>query len=122
MTKHKAVLWSVVVIALAALVFFYRDKVHFDWKNFWQQLRYVSFGHILAGIALVYTTFWLRAVRWAVFCVANQKSLSVVFGGIAVYRIHGRRFVWAVGGSHQAISHCAARGAIVELAGRRVHD
>ena len=95
MTKHKAVLWSVVVIALAALVFFYRDKVHFDWKNFWQQLRYVSFGHILAGIALVYTTFWLRAVRWAVFVSPTKKvSASSLVGsqfiGFTAVALFGR--------------------------------
>ncbi len=95
MTKHKAVLWSVVVVALAALVFFYRDKVHFDWKNFWQQLRYVSFGHILAGIALVYTTFWLRAVRWAVFVSPTKKvSASSLVGsqfiGFTAVALFGR--------------------------------
>src|SRR5271154_3799534 len=95
MTKRNAVLWSVVLVVLAVLVFLFRSKVHFDWTMFWQQLRYVSLGHIVAGIALIYATYWLRAVRWAVF-VSPTKQVSAAsllgsqFIGFTAVALFGR--------------------------------
>ena len=63
MTKRNGVLLSVVLVALAVLVFLFRGRIHFDWAMFWQQLRHVSAGHVLAGVALIYTTYWMRALR-----------------------------------------------------------
>src|SRR5580698_11670556 len=77
MTKRNGVLWLVVVVVLAVVVALFRNRIHFDWKTFWQQLRYVSVGHIFAGIALIYTTYWLRAVRWAVFVSPTKKVTAV---------------------------------------------
>jgi hypothetical protein len=77
MNKRRGVLWAVGVVALAVLVFLFRDKVHFDWGAFWKQLRFVSVGHIAAGIALIYATYWLRAMRWAVFVSPTKKVSSV---------------------------------------------
>jgi glycosyltransferase 2 family protein len=77
MTKRNGVLLSVVVVALAVFVFLFRNRIHFDWAAFWQQLRYVSVGHIVAGIALIYSTFWLRAVRWAVFVSPTKKVTAI---------------------------------------------
>jgi glycosyltransferase 2 family protein len=95
MTKRNGVLWSVVVVALAVLVFLFRNKVHFDWATFWQQLRYVSVGHIIAGIALIYATYWLRAVRWAVFVSPTKKVsaaslLGSQFIGFTAVALFGR--------------------------------
>jgi uncharacterized membrane protein YbhN (UPF0104 family) len=95
MTKRNGVLWSVVVVALAMLVFLFRGRVHFDWVMFWQQLRYVSAGHIVAGIVLIYATYYIRAVRWAVF-VSPTKKVSVVsllgsqFIGFTAVALFGR--------------------------------
>jgi uncharacterized membrane protein YbhN (UPF0104 family) len=95
MTKRNGVVWAVVLIALAVLVFLFRNKVQFDWAMFWQQLRYVSVGHILAGIALIYTTYWLRAVRWAVFVSPTKKVsaaslLGSQFIGFTAVALFGR--------------------------------
>jgi uncharacterized membrane protein YbhN (UPF0104 family) len=95
MTKRNGVLWSVIVVALAVLVFLFRDKVHFDWATFWQQLRYVSVGHIVAGIALIYATYWLRAMRWAVFVSPTKKVsaaslLGSQFIGFTAVALFGR--------------------------------
>src|SRR5882757_310456 len=75
MTKRNGILWLVGVLGLVMLVYLFRSKVQFDWAMFWQQLRFVSVGHIVAGIALIYATYWLRAVRSAVF-VAPTKKVS----------------------------------------------
>jgi uncharacterized membrane protein YbhN (UPF0104 family) len=73
MKKRNAVLWLIVVVALVVVVFLFRDRVHFDWRMFLHQLRYVSVAPIIAGIALIYATFWLRAVRWSVFVSPTKK-------------------------------------------------
>jgi glycosyltransferase 2 family protein len=95
MTKRNGILWLAVVLALAMIVALFRYKVHFDWAMFWQQLRYVSVGHIVAGIALIYATYYLRAVRWAVFLSPTKKvsATSLVgsqFIGFTAVALFGR--------------------------------
>lgn len=95
MTKRNAILWSVGVVALVVLVFLFRSKVNFDWTMFWQQLRYVSVGHIVAGIVLIYVTYWVRAVRWAVFVSPTKKVsaaslLGSQFIGFTAVALFGR--------------------------------
>ncbi len=75
MKKRDGIIWFTGVVVLVLVVVLFRDKIHFDWATFWQQLRHASVGHILAGIALIYATYWLRAVRWSVF-VAPTKQVS----------------------------------------------
>jgi uncharacterized membrane protein YbhN (UPF0104 family) len=95
MTKRNGVLWLVAVVALAVIAYLFRYKVHFDWAMFWQQLRYVSMGHIVAGIALIYGTYWLRAWRWAVFVSPTKKVsaaslLGSQFIGFTAVALFGR--------------------------------
>jgi glycosyltransferase 2 family protein len=95
MTKRNGVLWLAVVVALAVLVVLFRDRIHFDWATFWHQLRYVSVLHILAGIAMIYATYYLRAMRWAVFVSPTKKvsAASLVgsqFIGFTAVALFGR--------------------------------
>jgi uncharacterized membrane protein YbhN (UPF0104 family) len=95
MTKRKGVLWFVGAVALIVLVLLFRYKVQFDWKMFWRQLRLVSAGHIVAGIALIYVTYWLRAMRWAVFVSPTKKVsaaslLGSQFIGFTAVALFGR--------------------------------
>ena len=95
MTKRNGVLWLVVVVVLAGVVALFHNKVHFDWTTFWQQLRYVSIGHIMAGIAMIYATYWLRAMRWAVFVSPTKKVsagslLGSQFIGFTAVALFGR--------------------------------
>ena len=75
MKKRNGIIWFAGIVVLVLVVVLFRDKIHFDWAMFWEQLRHASVGHIVAGIALIYATYWLRAVRWAVF-VAPTKQVS----------------------------------------------
>ena len=82
-------------MGLAVLVYLFRDKVHFDWAMFWQQLRFVSVGRIVAAIALIYATYWVRAVRWAVFVSPTKKVsatslLGSQFIGFTAVALFGR--------------------------------
>jgi uncharacterized membrane protein YbhN (UPF0104 family) len=95
MTKRSAVLWSVAVVALVVLVFVFRSRVQFDWGTFWQQLRLVSVGHIVAGIVLIYVTYFLRALRWSVFVSPTKKVsptslLGSQFIGFTAVALFGR--------------------------------
>jgi glycosyltransferase 2 family protein len=95
MNRRKWILSAVVVVALVVLVAIFRNRVSFDWKMFWQQLRRVSWGHIAAGIALVYATYWLRAVRWSVFLAPTKKVtaaslLGPQFIGFTAVALFGR--------------------------------
>jgi uncharacterized membrane protein YbhN (UPF0104 family) len=95
MTKRNGVVWGVGAVALVVLVWLFRTRVQFDWANFWQQLRYVSLGHIAAGIVLIYVTFFLRAVRWSVFLSPTKKVspaslLGSQFIGFTAVALFGR--------------------------------
>lgn len=95
MDKRKSIFWVIVAVAVAVLVGVFRHKVHFDWKMFWQQLRFVSWKHIWAGIALIYATYWLRSVRWAVFLSPTKKVpaatlLGPQFIGFTAVALFGR--------------------------------
>jgi uncharacterized membrane protein YbhN (UPF0104 family) len=95
MTKRSGVLWTVGIAVLAIVVALFWNKVHFDWAMFWQQLRFVSVGHIVAGIVLIYATYWLRALRWSVFLSPTKKvSATTLLGsqfiGFTAVALFGR--------------------------------
>lgn len=95
MKKRSGIVWIAIVVVLAVIVFLFRDKVHFDWTMFWQQLRHVAWIHIWAGIALIYATYWLRSVRWAVFLSPTKKVpahslLGSQFIGFTAVALFGR--------------------------------
>jgi len=95
MKNRKGLLGVAVVILLALVVFVNRDRIHFDWAMFFTQLRHVDWRHIAAGIALIYATYWMRALRWSVFLAPTKKVpfLSLVgpqFIGFTAVALFGR--------------------------------
>jgi hypothetical protein len=62
---------------------------------FWHQLKNIHTGHVLAGILLIYATYWLRAIRWKIF-VTPMKSVSAgslvgpQFTGFTAVALFGR--------------------------------
>ena len=93
--KNRKLLVAAVLVILALIVFANRGRIHFDWAMFWQQLRHISWPHIAAGIALIYSTYWLRAARWSVFLSATKKvsPLTLVgpqFIGFTAVALFGR--------------------------------
>src|ERR1700722_17124533 len=89
-------LWRLVVVAaLVAVVVVFRNKVQFDWAMFLQQLRFVSVGHVVAGILLIYVAYVVRATRWSVFLAPTKKvSPGSLIGsqyiGFAAVALFGR--------------------------------
>jgi len=93
MKNRKGLAGIAVVILLALIVYFNRGRIHFDWGIFFQQLRHIAWIHIVAGIVLIYSTYWLRSLRWSVFLSPTRRVsfLSLVgpqfigFTGVALF-------------------------------------
>ena len=95
MKNRKGLIIFALVLLLALIVFFNRGRIHFDWHVFWQQLRHIRWIHIAAGVALIYSTYWLRSIRWTVFLSATKKvpMFSLVgpqFIGFTAVALFGR--------------------------------
>ena len=94
MKNRKGLLIAAVFLILALIVFLNRGRIHFDWAMFFQQLRHIACRiHIAIGTALIYSTYFLRSARWAVFISSTKKvsPLTLVgpqfigFAGVALF-------------------------------------
>lgn len=63
-----------VLVVLAVLVWLLRGRIHFDWHALRRQLRSVSLPYVLAGVAIIYASYWLRAWRWAVLLAPVRRT------------------------------------------------
>jgi uncharacterized membrane protein YbhN (UPF0104 family) len=93
--SRKAIVGLAVLLVLALIVYTHRDRVHFDFAMFWQQLRHISWPHIAAGIALIYSTYFLRSIRWSIFIGPTRKVspfaiLGPQFIGFTAVSLFGR--------------------------------
>jgi uncharacterized protein (TIRG00374 family) len=67
MTKKKFLILALVLLALAALVYLQiRTWQKFDWQEFWALTKGTSGAYLLAGTALIYIDYVLRALRWKI--------------------------------------------------------
>ncbi|MGC2300252.1 MAG: lysylphosphatidylglycerol synthase transmembrane domain-containing protein, partial [Acidobacteriaceae bacterium] len=64
-----------VVLAVVALVWFGRDRIHFDWREFGQQLRMADWRKMAFGLGCIYVGYLVRSIRW-VWLVRHKKKLS----------------------------------------------
>jgi hypothetical protein len=73
---------AVIIAALVALIAWHlwHKRASFDWRSLGPQLRSVSVWMVLAGIAIIYVCYWLRAMRWSVLLKSlRPASASKVF-------------------------------------------
>jgi glycosyltransferase 2 family protein len=63
------------VLAVVALVWFGRHRIHFDWREFGQQLRMADWRKIAFGLGCIYVGYLVRSIRW-VWLVRHKKKLS----------------------------------------------
>jgi len=79
MDKKRYLAYAVVAAILAILVYVqFRTWKNFDWATFWDQSRQVSLLHILNAVALIYLSYFLRALRWKIFLRPVRKEASAV--------------------------------------------
>ena len=81
MKSRRGAVGLAIAVAVGLVVFVNRGRIDFDWAEFWRQLRHVGWAHIAVGTALIYATYWLRAVRWSVFLSATKKVSPFVLVG-----------------------------------------
>ncbi len=73
MKKKQLILGAVVLVGIAALVFWGRDRIHFDFGVFRAQLALADWRKIGIGLACIYVGYAFRAVRWAFLLRHNKK-------------------------------------------------
>lgn len=67
-----------VAVVLAGLVYLqWRAWQHFDWKTFWFETRGLDWARVVAAVALIYSTFLIRAWRWKIFMRPNREVPAV---------------------------------------------
>jgi len=71
--NRRWILWLVGAIALVAVVFVARGRIHFDWGIFFQQLKLADWRDIGIGVGCIYLGYVLRAMRWALLLRHNKK-------------------------------------------------
>lgn len=74
MKSHKTrILALIAVLAVAALVWFGRNRIHFNWGVFVEQLRMANWGRIAVGLACIYLGYVVRAARWAMLMRHSKR-------------------------------------------------
>lgn len=74
MKSHKTrILVLIAVLAVAALVWFGRNRIHFNWDVFVEQLRMANWGRIAVGLACIYLGYVVRAARWAMLMRHSKR-------------------------------------------------
>jgi len=71
--KNQLILGLVVLAAIAALVIWGRNRIHFDFAFFRAQLAQADWRHIALGAGCIYVAYIFRAVRWAYLLRHNMK-------------------------------------------------
>jgi len=93
MSKKRFLITALVLAVLAALVYLQvRTWKRFDWHRFWMATQNTHKFYLVAGIALVYVDYFLRAVRWKILlrpvCKARSADLvaptMIGFAGLAL--------------------------------------
>lgn len=73
MSKKRLILGLVVLVALAALLFWGRDRIHFDFHVFRAQLALADWRKIGIAVGCIYVGYMFRSVRWALLMRHNKK-------------------------------------------------
>ena len=67
----------IVVVALAALIWLGRGRIHFNWGVFVSQLRQADWRLILIGLGCIYLGYIFRSVRWAML-IRHSRRVPVL--------------------------------------------
>lgn len=73
MKKNQLIFGAVVLVVIAGLVFWGRDRIHFDFGVFRAQLALADWRKIGIALACIYVGYAFRAVRWAYLLRHNKK-------------------------------------------------
>lgn len=93
--RRRNVITLLGVALLVLLVFLFRNRIQFNWSSFGRQLQQLDLKHIALGIALIYSTYFFRALRWSVYLkpMKRVRWLSLLgpqFIGFTAIALFGR--------------------------------
>jgi uncharacterized protein (TIRG00374 family) len=95
--NKKRILITLAVLALLCLLVYLQVRTwkEFDWHTFWRETEHVNFLLILAGVALTYASYALRAVRWKIFLkpvchTTSARLMAPQFIGFTALALLGR--------------------------------
>ncbi len=71
--KNQRAIWIGVVVLLAAAIYAMRDRIHFDWRTFGEQLRLADWKLLIVATALIWLAYVIRSARWAVFLKPTHR-------------------------------------------------
>ena len=71
--KSQWILGLVALLALAALVFWARSRIHFDFHVFDEQVARADWGKIVLAVVFISVSYLFRGVRWALLMRHNKK-------------------------------------------------
>ena len=96
MNQKRILIFGIVLILLCLLIYLQvRAWKSFDWGMFWSRTDHVDPLKLLAGIALTYFAYVLRAVRWRIFLkpvckTTTLRLLAPQFIGFSALALLGR--------------------------------
>jgi uncharacterized membrane protein YbhN (UPF0104 family) len=82
--KNQLILGLVVLAAIAGLVFWGRDRIHFDFAEFRSQLALADWRLIGLGLGCIYLAYIFRSLRWAYLLRHNKKVHPLALMGTQV--------------------------------------
>lgn len=88
MKNRKWLVWLLMAL-LAAYLGWMLYSSHFDWHGFWSALRQANPKHLLLGIAIIYTNYLIRAVRWSILLNPVKR--------VSPWRLIGSQFIGYTG-------------------------
>lgn len=62
--RRNWILWLLALCILAALLWFSRGRIHFNWAVVGEQFRHADWRMLLAGLGCIYLGYILRGYRW----------------------------------------------------------
>ena len=74
----------IAIVAIAALVWFGRHRIHFNWAVFGEQLRLADWRRILLALGCIYTGYLIRSIRWALLMRHSRKVTALSLLGTQV--------------------------------------
>lgn len=94
MTRRTSIFAAAALLLVAAGIVA-AHRLAFDWHSLRLQLRSISVPRVLLGVACIYSTFFLRAVRWAVLLgprkkVPSSTLIAPQFIGFTAVTLFGR--------------------------------
>jgi glycosyltransferase 2 family protein len=63
----------IAVVAIVALIWFGRHRIHFNWSVFAEQLRLADWRRIMFALGCIYLGYLVRGVRWVLLMRHRQK-------------------------------------------------